>query len=147
MHWEMMDFGKKSGVRGTKWGKGFQTKKGFFQTKQVHLATFLAMLKLKAEKQQQESMQAKGQSSSFIVPREAEDMIRNQPQALSQTYCSHSANIFRTASPPAKIGFHTAASTRILYFRDSDQPSNSCFIRMLIFHRKHDESNLSLIHI
>jgi len=41
------------------------------------------VLKLKAEKQQRESMQAMGQSSSFIVPREAEDMIRNQPQVLS----------------------------------------------------------------
>lgn len=74
---------KKSGVRGTKWGKVFQTKKGSFQTETSPLATFLAVLKLKAEKQQRESMQATGQSSSFIVPREAEDTIRKQPQALS----------------------------------------------------------------
>lgn len=62
--------------------KDFKPRKALFRPKQVHLATFLAVLKLKAEKQQQESMQGKGQSSSFIVPREAEDMIRNQPQAL-----------------------------------------------------------------
>lgn len=63
--------------------KYFKPRKALFRPKQVHLATFLAVLKLKAEKQQRESMQATGQSSSFIVPREAEDTIRKQPQALS----------------------------------------------------------------
>lgn len=63
--------------------KCFKPRKALFRLKQVRLATFHTAFKLKAEKQQQESMQAMGQSSSFIVPREAEDMIRNQHQALS----------------------------------------------------------------
>ena len=107
--------------RGTKWGKAFHTRKALFRLKQVHLAAFLAVLKLKAEKLQRESMQATGQSSSLSVPREAEDMIRNQPQTLSETYCSHSADIVRPAAPPAETAFHTAASTRIVCFKDSDQ--------------------------
>lgn len=63
-------------------GKVFHTRKALFSLEQIHLAAFLAVLRLKAEKQQQESMQARRQSSSFIVPREVEDMIRKQPQAL-----------------------------------------------------------------
>lgn len=56
----MLNFGKSVVLERTKWGKVFHTRKALFSLEQIHLAAFLAVLRLKAEKQQQESMQATG---------------------------------------------------------------------------------------